>query len=198
MDDVQFQERGVQHRNKIKTVTGSQWLTVPVVQRRGQLINEVKIDSESQWQRKHWGALVTNYSPAPFFHQFEPELKILLLEKTYTDLSSLNIELIRWVWGILGIDIPIVYSSSLNAHGAKSELLVDICREVEAECYLSGPGGREYMDLAYFKTHGISVKFQEFVAPEYGQLFSKIGFIGNLSIVDVLFNCGPQAREFLR
>jgi hypothetical protein len=199
LDNVQFQKNGLQNRNKIKdsSAQGWQWLTVPVQHRFGQMISEVALNTAVPWQRKHWQAILSNYAAAPFFATYGPELK-RLLEQEYATLTAVNMALTQWVMQAVGIETPIVYASELNVGGVQTELLVNICRVTGAGQYLSGPGGRQYMDLDAFAAAGIEVVWQEFNAPVYSQLFPGISFIPNLSIIDPLFNCGPQIMEFLR
>ena len=197
MDDVQFLERGHQHRNLIKMQTGTQWLTVPVLQNRGQLIRDVVIDPAQNWRRKHWAALQANYGPTPFFKKLAPELQAILLEGTHTHLCALDMDLLRWVMKELGLAVPMVLSSTLAVSGEQSERHIDICRTVGADVYLSGSGGRQYMDLDLFARAGISVQFSDFTAREYPQRFPQHGFIPNLSVLDALFNCGPDARALI-
>lgn len=197
LDNVQFQKNGLQNRNKIKTSQGWQWLTVPVIHRFGQLINEVRISPEVFWQRKHWGALVSNYSHAPYFDLYAPGLKDLLNRK-WSHLCDLNMALTQWTAEALGIKTSILYSSALKVEGSQTEYLISICNAVEADCYLSGPGGKRYMDLMAFEAVGIAVIWQEFTTSVYEQLFPEAGFVPNLSVVDALFNHGPETIEFLR
>ncbi len=196
MDSVEFLRRGLQHRNKIKTAQGEQWLTVPVLHRQHQLIQEVKINREFPWSRKHWGTLCTNYSPAPYFDHYAPALQRLLCQD-WDSLGDLNLALIHWVMDQLELAMPVVKLSDLGVQGHKSQLLIDTCRAVQADTYLSGLGGKDYMDLALFHAAGIDVLWQAFTPPTYGQRFPELGFIPNLSILDVLFCCGPDSRQFL-
>lgn len=198
MDSVEFLRRGLQHRNKVKTPQGEQWLTVPVLHRQKQLIHEVMINPDFPWSRKHWQTLVTNYSPAPYFDEYAPSLQQILTREWQT-LCELNMVLLQWVMDVLGIQKPVVYASMLGAEGCKSDLLINLCNAVKADTYLSGPGGRDYMDLSAFEAAGITVQWQTFNPPSYMQVFPETGFVPNLSIVDVLFCCGSQkTRSFLQ
>lgn len=198
LDDVQFLDRGHQHRNLIKMQTGTQWLTVPVLRKRGQLIRDVAIDPTSSWKHKHWAALVSNYSPAPYWKQLSPQLHAILVEQTHAHLLPLDLALLRWIMSVLEIDIPITLSSSLGVTSqSASEHHIEICRAVGADTYLSGAGGRAYMDLAVFEAAGIRVEFQDYAAREYPQRFPQHGFIANLSVVDALFNLGTEAKALI-
>jgi hypothetical protein len=198
MDNVQFERRGIQHRNKIKTCQGAQWLTVPVVHRSRdeELINEMLINSDFPWSRKHWQTLVTNYSRAPYFHKYSSEIQ-QILSREWSNLCELNMALIQWVMDVLDIKKPIVYLSTLEVEGNKSELLIDICKAVGSDTYLSGYGGKKYMDLEAFKAADINVLWQEFTYPSYAQVFPELGFLPNLSIIDTLFCCGSETRKLL-
>lgn len=196
LDNVEFPNRGVQNRNKIKTKDGWQWLTVPVIQKRGQLIQDVKIENSIPWQARHRKALVTNYSRAPYFIHYADELQTLLTNPV-TDLVTLDMILVGWAMRALGIQKPIFYASQLDAPGKQTEHLIQLCRAVQADCYLSGQGGRNYMDLNAFDAAGIRVQWQSFTPPEYPQVFPAVGFIPNLSVVDALFACGADAARFV-
>lgn len=196
MDSVQFQRRGTQNRNRIKSNEGALWLTVPVLQRSGQLIREVATNPTVEWQKQHWHALVVNYSRAPFFETYSTELKEIL-ERPWATLCDLNMALLSWTFDALGISRQIVYMSDLDVAGRSSELLADICRAVDADHYISGPGGRRYMELDVFEAAGVEVMWQDFTSPTYTQLFPKLGFIPDLSVIDALFCCGPDVKAWL-
>lgn len=196
MDNVEFLRRGLQHRNKIKTAQGAQWLTVPVLHQQHQLINEVKINPDYPWARKHWGTVRTNYSPAPYFDLYADELEEILF-RDWEKLHDLNLALMVWVMRKLGIRIPVIYLSDLPVRGSKTQRLVEACQAVNAQAYISGVGGRNYMDLDQFDAANIRVIWQEFTPPTYDQVFPDAGFIPNLSILDVLFCYGPDTRDFL-
>lgn len=191
LDNVQFHRRGLQHRNRIKTSQGWQWLTVPVSSGSREVLKDVLVSSTEAWQAKHSRALELNYSRAPFFSQLAPGL-LGILGRPWRYLAELDVELTRWVMNALGLETRVVLASSLGVDGTRSDLLVDICRAVGASAYLSGPGGRQYMDLAAFQEADIDVRWQDFRYPSYQQLFPSAGYIPDLSIVDVLFCCGAE------
>lgn len=197
LDDVQFLERGHQNRNEIKMQAGKQWLTVPVVQNRGQLIKDVLIDNSTNWRRKHWAALESNYRPAPFFKELAPGLKAVLVDGGHTRLADLDVDLLKWAMTALGIERPIRFSSQLGIEGTQTERLINVCKAAGATVYLSGQGGRQYMELPLFEAAGIEVRFQEFAAPTYPQQFMQHGFMPNLAVVDALFNCGGEGTRAL-
>lgn len=197
LDDVGYQKNGFINRNKIKTADGWQWLTVPVIGRSPHLkINEVLIDNSSDWGKNQWKALYCNYSKAPYFKQYA-EFFEKSLSKKWELISELNIHLISGILKITGVEKKIKKTSEMKIEGVRTERLVNIARAVGADAYLSGPGGKGYMELEKFEKAGIRVVFQEFKNPGYNQQFMKNGFLPGLSIVDLLFNCGPKSVDII-
>ena len=196
LDTVQFKKNEWQNRNRIKTAQGWQWLTVPVTYRFPQRIDQVKINPQSNWARKHLLALRTNYSRAPHFCDYFELFEEVLTEKRQ-GLAALNIRLVRELAGLLGISTPLRLASELGGlPEGPDERLIAICQHLGAEVYLAGIGGRAYMNLEKFEKAGIEVVFQEFEHPVYPQLYGD--FLPNLSVVDLLFNCGKQSLRILR
>lgn len=191
LDNVQFHRAGFQHRNRIKTSQGSQWLTVPVSSSSREVLKDVRVSTTEPWQAKHARALELNYRRAPFFAELAPGL-VSILERPWRYLAELDVELTSWVMSALGLETKILFASRLGVDGTRSDLLVDICRAVGASAYLSGPGGRRYLDDAAFEQANMEVRWQEFSYPSYQQLFPSAGYIPDLSIVDVLFCCGAE------
>lgn len=193
LDNVQYKKNEWQNRNRIKTVRSRQWLTVPVQYRFPQKINEVTINNTVKWKRKHLQALITNYNKAPFFREY-----IGFFEDAYSKewrfLSELNVYLIEKIYNILNLNKKTaVLASDLNLSDDPTDRLIDICKALGGNTYLSGQDGVKYMNLERFKKRGVKVIVQNFKHPVYPQLFG--GFQSPLSIVDLLFNCGPKSIE---
>ncbi len=193
LDNVQFKKNEWQNRNRIKTSQGWQWLSVPVTYRFPQKISEVGINNRVDWRRKHMQALISSYGKAPFFQGC-----IGVFEAVYARdwqmLYELNICLVEEILKLAGIENKMLLKSSdLNLCEDPTLRLIDICRAAGGDTYLSGRDGAKYMDLKQFEQNGIRVIFQDFQHPEYSQLFGD--FQANLSIVDLLFNCGPESLK---
>ncbi len=196
LDNVQFKKNEWQNRNKIKTSDGWQWLSVPVIHSFTQKISEVEINNTVQWGRKHLNALVTNYSKTPFYKNY-----IDFFEQTYTQewiyLVGINIHVIKYCVEALGLsDKKLVLASDLESREGSSERLIDICKQLGGDVYLSGKDGAKYMDLDIFKEEGIEVIFQDYKHPRYDQLYGD--FEPFLSVIDLLFNCGPDSLSILK
>ncbi|CAB1080888.1 hypothetical protein JY97_09290 [Alkalispirochaeta odontotermitis] len=191
LDNVQYKKNDWQNRNRIKTAQGWQWLTVPVHYRFPQKITEVTINNTVKWKKKHLQALISNYSRAPFFDDYLHIFKEVFA-KPWESLSDLNIDLIKRLAGALGLDRkPFVKASDYDLGTDPTDRLVDICKIVMADTYLSGRDGVKYMNMERFKESGIGIVIQDFKHPEYPQLFE--GFQSHMSIVDLLFNCGATS-----
>ncbi len=197
LDHAQFKKNEWQNRNRIKAAPGWQWLTVPVLHHFPQRILDVKINNRVPWSRKHLRALLVNYHGAPFFEVHRPFFEGVY-RREWTRLIDLNLATLDYLVKALVIQTELILASSLTLpeHDGATEHLVQICRVLGAETYLSGAGGQGYLDLERFEEAGIRVSFQAFRCPSYPQRFG--AFVPNLSIVDLLFNCGGSSLELLR
>ncbi len=195
LDNVQYKKNEWQNRNRIKTSQGWQWITVPVLYKYPEKINEVKINNTVDWRKKHLNALTYNYSKAPFFEKHRR-----FLEKTFSTnwefLVEINTHVIQYLINALGIDKKIVLASSLRLREGPTDRLVNICKHVQADTYLSGKDGAKYMNLDTFAQAKIKVIFQDFRHPTYQQLYEP--FEPLMSIVDLLFNHNHNSLKIIR
>jgi hypothetical protein len=191
LDNVPFSKNNFQNRVKIKSAQGEQWLTVPVLTkgRFGQLTCEVSINNKIRWQKTHLGALRTNYQRTAYYEEVLDWLEPLYRE-TPTYLAAFNQSLIEAVLHHLELPAKLVLASSLGSEGCGSELLLQLVQAVDGNVYVSGPSGRDYLDISVFERVGIKVQFQQFHHPVYPQLYGD--FISGLSIADLLMNVGPS------
>ena len=196
LDNVQFKKNEWQNRNRIRTAEGWQWITVPVLHKFLQKISEVEINNTVQWNKKHLNALITNYSKAPFFKEY-----IGFFEQAYAQdwkyLVDINIHIIQNLVKLMGIpNKKLILASKFESREGPNERLVDLCGQVGGDIYLSGKDGAQYMDLDIFEKEGIKIIFQDYKHPQYPQLFGS--FEPYISILDLLFNCGPESLSILR
>jgi WbqC-like protein len=203
LDHVQFERRNYQNRTRILCDGEARWFTVPVVQ-RSQLerIDEKRIDNTASgndrwWGPKHYKTLCYAYREAEHFGAYAARLRDLL-ETQHERLLDLNLLLLDFLRDAFEIRTPLAMSSRIGATGRKSELLLNLCREVGATVFLGGLGGsREYLDVEAFERAGIEVRWQDFRHPEYEQR-GAARFVAGLSSIDILAHCGPQSRDALR
>jgi hypothetical protein len=124
-------------------------------------------------------------------HQFTS-----IIAQKFSSISELDVALCKWIMQILDIRTPTLMSRELKASGRKSERLVDLVTKVGGTTYLSGPSAAAYLDLDLFQQQGIQVEFKNYDYPPYPQF--RGGFCGDASILDLLFNTGPDARQYLK
>ena len=196
LDNVQYKKREYQNRNCIRTASGTMWLTVPVLKEAEPYpnISAVRIDNSREWRKKHWMTIRTNYGHAPFFKQYSGFFEELY-GMEWKMLADLNMHIIEHIARLLGINKPIFLESQLNIATDKTSRLVDICRSMKADSYLSGIGGRDYLDEKQFELNGIKLIYQDFKHPQYKQCHEP--FISCASIIDLLFNCGDESLKIL-
>jgi hypothetical protein len=103
--------------------------------------------------------------------------------------------MLRWFLVALGIHVRFLRASELGLEGTKSDLVLDMCRKLGAKTYIFGALGQDYARVEDFQQAGVEVVFQDYRHPEYPQLHG--GFASHLSIIDLLFNCGPKSLEIL-
>lgn len=195
-DDVQYEKHGLNHRNRIKTAQGPQWLTVPIRTRGRFGVNLLK-DAEivdDRWARKHWRALALSYGRAPYFRDHRAFFEHVYQQR-WERLVPLNVTIITHLLHALGLRPALLSASALGVSGRKGDRVLNICRAVGATVYLSGALGRDYLDVVKFEAAGIQVIIQEYQFPSYPQLHGAP--ITNLSAVDLLFNCGPKSLDVL-
>ena len=195
-DDVQYDKQGWRNRNRIKTSSGPQWLTVPVLTggQGPQLIKDIRIDSRQNWARKHLAAIRQSYAKAPYFGLYWEELANLLGHRWH-GVADLTIAGIHLLAGWLMLDRLILCSSQLGIEGGRNERLVSICKSLHADVYLSGRKAMDYLDVQMFHSVGIDVAFQNYEHPVYRQFHGP--FVPYLSVLDLLFNHGPDSLAIL-
>jgi hypothetical protein len=196
LDTVQYKKNEFQNRNRIKTADGWQWLTVPVTYSFPQRIEEVGVNQTLDWQRKHLQALRTNYSKAPFFGSYYASFEEFY-QKPYEMVVEVNLASIGLLMGLLGLERELVLASSLQLETEDPTLrLVEICKSLGGDLYLSGRDGAKYMDVDLFANNQIDILYQDFKHPQYPQCYGP--FEPNMSVVDLLFNCGPESLTTIR
>lgn len=196
-DEVQYTKNDWRNRNLIKTPNGLDWLTIPVKQKSlDQKINETFI-SQHNWNKKHWNTLVGNYSKAPFFKSYSEEFRDLFLGIETDNLSEINLLFIKKINSILEINTEIIDSQSLHLVGDKNERLIEAIKKLNGTHYISGPAAKSYLNIEAFEKEEIQLEWMNYSNyPEYPQMF--LPFNHNVTILDLLFNVGPDAKYFYK
>jgi len=197
-DDMQYTKRDWRNRNKIMTPNGLKWLTIPVEVKGKyhQKVNETLI-SEKDWAKKHWQTIKQLYSKSSFFCEYKQVFEDFYLSCNESYLSQVNFELMEIINNILGIKTKIIWSSEYELLDGKTEKLLGICEQAEANVYLSGPAAKGYFDEDLAAQKGIKVEWMDYSGyPEYQQLHQP--FEHGVTILDLIFNQGPNAKYFMK
>ncbi len=195
MDEAQYDKRFT-NRNLILDSHGPVWLTIPINKAQKFSPNKsVEVNDSLGWREDHWKKITFSYANARFFNLYATELKGFY-DKSWPLLFEFDLETTRKTMEWLGIKIPIVKESDLNVKTAGTQRLVDICKAVGAETYVSGKGGKNYMDEGLFIENGLKVEHQNYSAMPYPQRFSE-SFVPDLSILDMLANVGPESLNLI-
>lgn len=173
-----FQKQTYRNRCLIATTNGVQALTVPV-ERHIETIKDIRISDHGNWRHLHWNALQSAYGESPFFDYYQDDIRPFF-EKRWTYLLDFNEEIRQKMCELIDIQPEVGYTKAYANHGDSPHDL------------------RDFRDLR----EGIRPKHPEpdadFVPKPYYQVYQqKHGFLANLSILDLLFNMGPESIFYL-
>lgn len=195
-DDMQFTKNDWRNRNKIKSPSGMQWLSVPVGSNINRRIRDVEI-LDARWQEKHWKSMEASYGRCAYFDEISALLKEQYLDKSHRNLSILNRTLIELVCDFLGINTRISNSWDYELGDGKTERLVSLCLQSDATDYVSGKAAQGYIDESKFRESNLNLTWFDYSGyPEYPQRWGE--FVHQVSIVDLLFNCGKTASTYMQ
>jgi hypothetical protein len=192
--DALFSESGMHHYHYIKTPQGSFRLKIPLEQKHGDKIMEVRTKDELGWKNKQLKIIEHNYKKAKYFEEVYPDFSDLIL-KDYSNIAILNQSIISHICKKLGIITEFVKSSDLNLSSSREEKIFDTCNKLGAEVYFSGTGAKAYQNEENFASRGIELKYSSFAPFKYPQLWGE--FLPNVSILDYLMNCGYDWNRIL-
>ncbi len=193
LDNVQFEKNYFQNRNKIRISNGWAYISAPIDKKTiTKNIYDVKIAKLNKWKIKAEKTIIQNYQKANYFNEYSDTF-FNILHEDYEYLIDFNLAMIEFLFETVGIKTPMIKASEISDENLHStDLIVDICKNTNADIYLSGPSGRDYLELNKFEN--IKVDFHNFSHPEYKQQFTE--FIPYMSSIDLLFNYG--AADFMK
>lgn len=188
-DHVQFEKQSWQQRNRIRNKEGDLMLTMAVKYDKGleRNIKDVKIDHSRNFLGKHLNSIKHSYARAKNFSVVFPEIESIY-QKENEFLIDLNLDLIRLGMKYLSIEKEFLFSSTMDVQGQKVDAIIDVCKKLDADKYLSPVGSKSYIDENnIFPDNNIELSYQDFHHPEYKQI-NYPDFISHLSFIDYLFN----------
>jgi len=193
---VQYLPKEWMNRNKIKTNQNEIWLTVPVL-KKGFLekkIYEIEINNETNWQKKHFKSIYINYKKTKYFKNYIESFEEIY-SKQWNYISDLNEHMLKFFLNELNIKTEFLRASDYSFKGKKSDIVLDMCKTLGAKKYIFGSQGKDYAKIEKFRENNIEVFFQNYNHPSYDQIHGN--FKSNLSVIDLLFNCGKDALSII-
>ena len=199
LDEVQLTDKSNMFRNKFLAKNGKEkYLTVCFEKKdyMSKKFSEILLNKNVDWQKDHINFLKDSYRKTKYFEEVFSEIAFVF-EKDYATLCDVVIDSLLCVKKIFDIQTQIILQSELeyDISAKKGDLVLSLCKAVEASCYLSGNGARKYMDISRFEKEGVKVEYQDFAYPPYNQIGSPEAFIPNLSSLDLLFNYGIEGAR---
>lgn len=197
-DDMQYTKRDWRNRNLIKTKNGLKWLTIPVEVKGKyyQKINETKI-ANNIWTTEHFNIIKENYKTAAAYKEMSGWVEELYRKCDFEYLTDVNLYFIQNINEFFGIQTEIRSSKEFILHEEKTQRLVDICIDLKASEYYSGPAAKDYMNVNKFTEKNINVNYFDYSGyPEYPQLNGE--FEHCVTILDLILNCGSESKKYLK
>ena len=195
-DDVQYQAKEWDNRNKIKTSHGPLWISIPV-KRKNHFdikLKNIEIDYSQNWQKKILKTIDLSYNKTKFYNKYKKFIEFFF-SNNWKYLSEMNKYFILWVMKELRIKPKIIEMTKLKIDGKKSDLVLSMCKSVGCDVYVFGKEGKTYAEVEKFNKNKIKVFFQDYNHPSYSQLWGS--FKSHMSILDLLLNCGDESYDIL-
>lgn len=197
LDSVQFDRSSLQHRAKLAGSQGLVWLTLPFVHRFPQRIDEVRI-ADRRWATKHPKTLQSLYGRSPGYKSVMSECQAIFDDRAerLVEITAPSVLALMRAFDVTPTQV--LFASQLNVPGEKSELVLNLCREVKATRYIAGPTGAGYLDQASFRAAGVEIEVHEFKNTSYPTLaVATQPDMAGLSALDVWFRLGDTALRLL-
>lgn len=173
-----FNKQSYRNRCKILGANGVMTLNIPVAKARNRkvLMKDVKIAYDTPWQQQHWRSIVSAYNSSPFF-EYYADVLAPFYEERFDFLLDFNQQLLQTIIDEIELDTTVDLTTDYR-HDYPEDI-IDFRNKIHPK-----------------KQH--QVPDASFISKEYTQVFShKMEFQSNLSIIDLLFNKGPEAYSFL-
>ena len=174
-----FQKQTYRNRCLIATTNGVQALTVPV-EKPAVCIKDIRISDHGNWRHLHWNALQSAYGESPFFEYYQDDIRPFF-EGRWTYLLDFNEAIRQKMCELIDIQPEVEYSGEW--------------REGRGERVIAAEGMMDYRTAIHPKH---PLQDDDFETKTYYQVYQmKHGFLSNLSVLDLLFNMGPESIFYL-
>lgn len=201
MDEVQLTDSSYMYRHKLLALNGEEkYITIPFFKEEYKRLpyREIKINDAISWKERQLNFIKENYKYSVYYEEVM-NIVCRVLKESHVFLCDLTIDTIRVLCDVFDIHTELVLQSDLQypRDSKKNQLVLELCKSVNADFYLSGNGARKYMELEPFENESIHVEFQQFNQSIYTQMHSVSVFIPGLSILDMLFSIGIEQSVLL-
>ena len=200
LDHVENNPRSAIYTKRVKIIVNKQehWLTCSLKTHENKIfvpINQMRLDNPERLKDKHLKTIELNYKKSPFFNDTMPLVQSFYDHKSYL-ISERNIDIINSICTRLNITTSKFISKDLNIDSSSNQMLINITKSLNGDCYIPGGGADGYQENEMFANCGINIEYQNFKHPQYNQ-FNAQTFIPGLSIIDALMNIGSSETEKL-
>lgn len=188
--------KSFQTRVQIKTEGGWEWLSLPVDRGGSMIIKEARFVNQD-WRRAHLSQIRKAYRKAPYFDHIFDDLLLGIYQYQTDFVGEFCVKGMVEVFSYLGLEVPVQYTSDLPIpkESASSRRVLDHCLYTSVNKYISGHGAMNYIDYELLEQHGVKIYYMDYSLKPYPQLHGE--FNPYVSIIDLLFNVGPDCRKYL-
>lgn len=192
LDNTPIMKGGLGNRNYIVSQGERLRLSVPTKGHSFPRYRDIRLVNDIPWRKKHLRALRQAYAEHPFYGEVG-EWLFPVYERDYKFLIDLNFDIIIRIRGYLGLETELRFASDVshNKYTNATERLLGLTKACGGDTYVSGFGGKDYMEVELFTQQGIGCHIYDFRHPVYSQVGVE-EFVPRLTIVDMLFNCGGE------
>ena len=201
LDKVQFKKRYFENRNYIRNSVNDtkEWITVPVKTKGkyNQNILDVEVSYEENWYKKISNTFIARYGENEVTLSFNNLIEEFTRSNNKS-LLELNINIINWFRDRFEIKTPLFYLSNLNIDSKGSDLILDVCKKMEATTYICGSSGKDYLDLNNFQKENIHIEWQTFSEPNYYEQKSNLSYLSSFDFVQNFgLNCSSNFNKMI-
>jgi len=188
-DDVQYSKRGRHNYNEILTSNGPLRITLPI-HRHVERLDKIQIAAGDEWVAKTLKTFWIEYKRAEYFPEVFSLLEELLPKALATgNLADFNITCLLSIIERFGLERKtILRSSNLNLHDKKDARIIEMCKLLGADVYISGIGAKEYHNEMDYKENNILLLYSDYQPISYPQIGRPA--TENMSVIDYIMNCG--------